>query len=236
MEEEVKRGRGRPKGSLNEKGRKEPVKVLNEDGTVRGRGRPKGSKNKPKQKMRGRPKGSKSSYTVSEKALIQRRRDSGFALAPAETSEEMDFNARQIMHIMRINEIAANADRNDLLSLKSCFIAYLKLCQEDGFKVGNLAAYAAMGMDKEVFHWLSKKEDPEIRQFVKLVKNTCAMFRESMVSENQLNPVIGIFWQRNFDGLRNDTEQVQAMQEQDDGYSGTSGYKDKYRKLIGAEK
>lgn len=234
MEEEVKRGRGRPKGSLNKKGRKEPVKVLNEDGTARGRGRPKGSKNKLKPKKAGRPKGSKSSYTVSEKALAQRR--DNVALKPANTPDEMDFNARQIMHIMRINEIAANADRNDLLSLKSCFIAYLRLCQEDGFKVGNLGAYASMGMDYEsFFHW-SRKDDPDIKQFVKLVKRTCAMFRESMVSENQLNPVIGIFWQRNFDGLRNDTEQVQAMQEQDDGYSGTSGYKDKYRKLIGAEK
>ena len=39
----------------------------------RGRGRPKGSKNKPKPKKTGRPKGSKSGYTVSEKALAQRR-------------------------------------------------------------------------------------------------------------------------------------------------------------------
>ena len=67
-----------------------------------------------------------------------------------------------------------------------------------------------------------------------MVRSTCAMFRESRISDNKLNPVIGIFWQRNFDGLRNDTEQVQAINEQnDDEYSGSKAYKDKYRDMIG---
>ena len=179
----------------------------------------------------GRPKGSKGTYTVTSKAVAQRRKN--VALIPAETDEERDFNARQIEHVLRTQEIAKNADRNDLLSLKSCFISYLRLCQEDGFKVGNLGAYTAMGMDTAAFTWFAKKEDPEIREFCKFVKSTCAMFRESMVSENQLNPVIGIFWQRNYDGLRNDTEQAQSMQEiQDENYSGSQSYKDKYRNLV----
>lgn len=178
----------------------------------------------------GRPKGSKSTYTVTSKAVAQRRKN--VALIPAETDEEKSFNARQIEHVLRTQEIAQNADRNDLLSLKSCFIAYLRLCQEDGFKVGNLGAYTAMGMDQPTFYMFSKKDNPEIREFCKFVKSTCAMFRESMVSENQLNPVIGIFWQRNFDGLRNDTEQAQAAQEiEDESYSNQS-YKDKYQNII----
>lgn len=178
----------------------------------------------------GRPKGSKSTYTVTSKAVAQRRKNT--ALMPAETEDERNFNARQIEHVLRTQEIAKNADRNDLLSLKSCFIAYLRLCQEDGFKVGNLGAYTAMGMDAMSFSLFARKDDPEIREFCKFVKSVCAMFRESMVSENQLNPVIGIFWQRNFDGLRNDTEQMQAMQEMDDGGSGNHSYKDKYRNII----
>ena len=184
-------------------------------------------------KKRGRPKGRKSDYTVSEKALAQRRKVGIQKVKPAETPEECAYNARLIEHIMRIHEIAQNADRSDLLSLKSCFIAYLRLCQEDGFKVGNLAAYSAMGMDRVVFNNWAKKDNPEIKQFCRFVQETCAMFRESMVAENQLNPVIGIFWQRNFDGLRNDTEQVQALQEQNDEEFGSKSYKDKYRNMIG---
>ena len=113
-------------------------------GTAKKRGRPKGSKNKPKI---GRPKGSKSGYTVSEKALAQRQTNAlhNVATKVAVTEEGRQYNARLIEHIMRINEIAAHADKSDLLSLKSCFIAYLQLCQEDGFSVSNLCAYASMG-------------------------------------------------------------------------------------------
>ena len=178
----------------------------------------------------GRPKGSKSTYTVTSKAVAQRRKNS--ALIPAETDEEKNHNARQIEHVLRTQEIAKNADRNDLLSLKSCFIAYLRLCQEDGFKVGNLGAYTAMGMDAMTFSLFARKDDPDIREFCKFVKSTCAMFRESMVAENQLNPVIGIFWQRNFDGLRNDTEQAQAAQEIEEENYGNKSYKDKYRNIV----
>ena len=178
----------------------------------------------------GRPKGSKSTYTVTSKAVAQRRKNS--ALIPAETDEEKNYNARQIEHVLRTQEIAKNADRNDLLSLKSCFIAYLRLCQEDGFKVGNLGAYTAMGMDAMTFSLFSRKDDPDIREFCKFVKSTCAMFMESMVAETQLNPVIGIFWQRNFDGLRNDTEQAQAAQEIEEENYGNKSYKDKYRNIV----
>lgn len=184
-------------------------------------------------KKTGRPKGKKSGYTVSEKALAQRRGNA--ALPIAQTDEEFDYNSRLIAHVMEVQKIAAQADRHDLLSLRSCFIAYLKLCQQDGFTVGNMGAYMAMGMTTQDFATFIKRQDPEIREFGKWVKQTCALFRESRVAEGKLNPVIGIFWQRNYDGLRNDTEQVQAMQEQEenDAQFGGSSYKDRYRNLIG---
>ena len=207
--------------------------VAEDTGSVkRTRGRPKGSKNKPKQKKTGRPKGSKSSYTVSEKALAQRR---SHTILPARNPEEFEYNTRLINHIMRISEIAAQSDRKDLNSLKSCFINYLKLCQEDGFPVQNMAAYSAMGFySAQHFEMFSRKDDPEVRQFTASVRSVCGMFREGMITDGKLNPVIGIFWQRNFDGLRNDTEQIQSIQEQEET-TGNGSYKEKYRKLIGGE-
>ena len=209
-------------------------------------GRPKGSKNKPKvvpitanveqsepvKKKTGRPKGRKSGYTVTEKALAQRRKNGAMPLPI--TDEQRDYNSRLIAHIMQINEIALNADKHDLLSLRSCFIAYLQLCQQNGFNVTNLSAYASMGFDYDGFKYFSKKDDPEIRAFCRFVRETCAMFRENLVANNKLNPVIGIFWQRNYDGLRNDTEQIQAAIEQEEDYqNGSKAYKEKYRNLIG---
>ena len=222
-----------------------------------GRGRPKGSKNKPKEasivadtvqesqktavvpvkRGRGRPKGTghkNKGYTMSQKALAQRAAN-GKTYPAVTTEEDMDYNTRLLNHIMEVNEIGSHADRHDILSLKSCFVAYLQLCQKNKCPVSNLAAYASIGMDYPTFAQFAKKDDPEIRAFCASVRKTCAMFREGLVSASKLNPVIGIFWQRNFDGLRNDTEQVQASNEQmqDDEYASSSSYKDKYRNLIG---
>ena len=195
-------------------------------GTVKRRGgRPKGAKDKKKRV-------NKNGYTVSEKALAQRVNN--FSIKEPKTDEERDYNSRLIDHVMQINEIATHADRGDILSLKSCFVAYLKLCQQNGFNVTNLSAYASMGMDYYSFNSFAKRDNPEIREFCRFVKETCAMFRENMVANNKINPVIGIFWQRNYDGLRNDTEQVQSMQEQaDDEFASSKSYKEKYKNLIG---
>ena len=186
-------------------------------------------------KKTGRPKGRKSSYTLTEKALSQRR--DNVCLPVAKTDEEFDYNSRLIAHGLEVQKIATNADRGDILSLKSCFLAYLQLCQQDGFSVGNIGAYAAMGMTCADFTMLSRRQDPAYRDFCKWVKQTCALFRETRVADGKLNPVIGIFWQRNYDGLRNDTEQMQAVQEQEDEYSqfGGNSYKDRYRNLIGSK-
>lgn len=221
----VKRGRGRPR-----KERTEPE-------IQRGRGRPLGSKNKKKKSnlpaRTGRARTTRPpALRATEKEAFIRHAD--MSNLPAETPEELAYNQKLINHVMRVNEIATHADKTDLLSLKSCFVNYLKLCQEDGFSVSNIAAYAAMGF-YDVSHFVNfmKKKDEEYKQFAALVKNTCAMFREGMISDSKLNPVIGIFWQRNFDGLRNDTEQIQPVNGEYDTETENIGYKDKYRHLIG---
>ncbi len=187
---------------------------------------------KKQPKKRGRKKGQKSSYTVSEKALAQRRKNTAIPLP--ETDEERSYNSALIKHIMAINEIAQNADRSDINSLKSCFINYLQLCYQDGMPITNLQAYAAMGFDNTQFICWARTNIPERKELATFVRTTCAMSREAMVSSGKLNPVIGIFWQRNFDGLRNDTEQVQnaTLEAEDDSDTGSS-YKDKYKNLIG---
>ena len=73
------------------------------------------------------------------------------------TAEEIDYNTRLVKHIMEINELSTHADKDDLLSLQSCFVGYLKLCQKNGFSVCNLSAYAAMGFDYQSFAYFSKK-------------------------------------------------------------------------------
>ena len=190
-------------------------------------------------RKRGRPKGSKSKYNMTEKALTQRRNaiaETNKVYKPAATGEEYDYNARQIDHVIAIQEIASHADRKDPVSLRSCFLNYLRLCQQDGFKVGNLAAYAAMGIDTYTILAWERGTRQEYKDLAKFVKSTCALFRENMIADQKINPVIGIFWQRNYDGLRNDTEQQQIQIEINNSETMTTDdYKEKYGKLIETE-
>ena len=147
--------------------------------------------------------------------------------------EEYEYNARYIEHILMIHEIASHADRKDPVSLRSCFINYLKLCEQNGFKVGNLAAYTAMGIDHYTIQRWRKSDKPEYKELANFVTSTCALFREGTIADGKINPLIGIFWQRNYDGLRNDTEQIQAAQEtdSDSDHMTAADYRKKYGKL-----
>ena len=175
-------------------------------------------------------------YTFSPAAQKQRELAAkGHTYPVAKTEEELAENASRIEHIIRVQEIASHADRKDLLSLKSCFIEFLKLCQEDGSPIGNIAVYAALGFTNQEFDQWSKADIPERKEFVRFIKSTCAMFREGLVTEGKLHPVVGIFWQRNFDGLRNDTEQVQSLKDADETSAQSNNYRKRYANLIGAE-
>ena len=182
----------------------------------------------------GRPKGAKDKnphQRVKTEAMIAC--DERNKLKPYTDAEGIDYNARQIEHTLRIHEIASHANRKDIASLRSCFIAYMQLCQSDGFKISNLGAYASMGMTYVDFCLFAKKDDPAIKEFASFVKTTCALNREALIADNKINPVIGIFWQRNYDGLRNDTEQQQSIAETDENYNNSAAYREKYKNLIG---
>ena len=80
-------------------------------------------------------------------------------------------------------------------------------------KVGNLAAYAAIGIDKHlVFEWENRQGETEANRdrlnFVKKVKKICAMYREGLMEDGKINPVTGIFWQKNYDGFKDQQEVV----------------------------
>lgn len=224
---EVKRPRGRPrKEGTGEKTGTEPRK----------RGRPKGSKNLPRTlgqeiaSYENQVRGRKIDHQASIKREIASRKKLNVSLA--NTSEEYEYNSRCILHAMKIQEIATHADLKDLDSLKECFIAYLQLCQEDGFRPGNMGAYTAMGMSKSLFEKWKASDKPDIKRFCNFVASTCAMIREGLVSDGKINPIIGIFWQRNFDGLRNDVEQLAAGSNDQVEQMTADDYRNKYSNLL----
>ena len=72
--------------------------------------------------------------------------------------------------------------------------------------IGNLTAYAAMGISKETASAWARglKRDERYKKLILYVQRICAAYRESLGLEGKIHPALTIFWQRNFDGLTNE--------------------------------
>jgi hypothetical protein len=81
---------------------------------------------------------------------------------------------------------------------------YINICIENDVKIGNQMCYFACGLTKDdVYDWEhGRKGDFEQSDFVKRLRQICAVSRELYMSEGQINPITGIFWQKNYDGLK----------------------------------
>lgn len=112
-------------------------------------------------------------------------------------------NSRYISHTLEIQQIGIGSDPNNIDDLKARFIQYLQVCAKNDMKLGNLAAYCAMGITKDqVYQWEhGGARGVEHKAFIRFVKSVIAAYRETAISEGKINPVIGIFWQKSFDGL-----------------------------------
>lgn len=117
-------------------------------------------------------------------------------------------NRRRMGMINKVAEIALHANKKDPESLMECFQEYLRVAEQEGAMIGNLTAYASMGITKstaeEWLHGKVNKSDPRYRDLIYYVKNVCASYREYLGLEGKIHPALTIFWQRNFDGLTNE--------------------------------
>lgn len=119
------------------------------------------------------------------------------------------YNSRRIAFMMDILPTEP-LDSNDVDEMERRFQRYLQKCAEWDMKVGNQAAYAAIGIDKDdVYNWVARiSTNPKRGEFVKKVQKICALYREGLMEDGKVNPVTGIFWQKNYDGLRDQQEVV----------------------------
>ena len=101
-------------------------------------------------------------------------------------------------------------DRDDVEEMERRFAFYLEMCAQWDMKVGNMAAYAAIGIDKDdAYEWTNRNMgNPTRTRFIKKVQKVCAMYREGLMEDGKVNPVTGIFWQKNYDGMKDQQEVV----------------------------
>lgn len=97
--------------------------------------------------------------------------------------------------------------------MKQGFIQYLQLCKEQDRIVTNQCAYTAMGINRQIAYDMEhgrSNSTPEQKQLIQFVKSVCATYRETLMLTGDLNPIVGIFWQKAFDGL-NEEEEMRAL-------------------------
>lgn len=126
-----------------------------------------------------------------------------------EPEVEEGYNTKRIAFMMEILP-KEPLDPNDVAEMERRFTHYLDLCRKWDMKVGNQAAYAAIGINKDnVYDWTVRREtNPARTEFLKKVQQFCAMYREGLMEDGKVNPVTGIFWQKNYDGMKDQQEVV----------------------------
>ncbi len=117
-------------------------------------------------------------------------------------------NAQLVAHLIGTRQIAARANIDDPQSLFACLEDYLRLCIEQNIKITNMAAYAACGISAtDVSNWergITRANDKRYKEFAQFLRSVCSQYREQAMVEGIISPIVGIWHQKNYDGLRDD--------------------------------
>ena len=83
---------------------------------------------------------------------------------------------------------------------------YFRDCIDKGLRPGNIGLYTVLGLTKQdvsnAILGYSKVLPPATIDFIKKAKGALAAYRVLLGSHGKINPVTLIFWQKNYDGLR----------------------------------
>jgi DNA-binding XRE family transcriptional regulator len=122
---------------------------------------------------------------------------------------DADDNTRRIVFVTTLATLPP-IDTKDAGALEARLGEYLAICREQGMKAGNQAMCLALGVEvSTLISWSNgNAPTPSLVQFAKKARSICSSFRESYMQDGKVNPVTGIFWQKNYDGLKDQQEHV----------------------------
>lgn len=112
---------------------------------------------------------------------------------------------------MAVQNIALGANIKDVNDMRKRFYTYCSLAEACNMRIGNMNAYNAMGINRELAaNWKYGRygSTAERRQLIQEVDAVCSGTREMLAGSQQINPVLAIFWQKNYDGLRDVQDHV----------------------------
>lgn len=114
--------------------------------------------------------------------------------------------------LLEVVKIGMSVKSRSADDMKVGLMKYLHLCQQQHRRITNMACYTAMGINKAIAYDMDhgRSGTPEQKKLIQFVKGLCATYREGMMVSNDLNPIVGIFWQKAYDGL-NELDEVNAV-------------------------
>ena len=145
-----------------------------------------------------------------------------------------EVNSKFAAIILATREIAKDADNNDINTLYDCLERYIKFCIEHNVRITNSGAYSACGITrntvKEWAHGEKRASNPAYKEFALFIRGICDEYREMLMAENKIHPVVGIWWQKNYDGFRDQPNEAEVSA--DDGTQLTAAeIAEKYARL-----
>lgn len=183
--------------------------MIGEDGEREGRGQGKRGPDKKKRKPRERANSCRPPTTCFD------------------TPE--GFSAKTIRFLMEVMPTEP-IDLNDVDEMERRFQRYIELCAEYDIKPSNQSAYMAIGVDfKDAQDFEAHmRVNPKRSVFMKKVRQFCASFREIAASEGLVRDAIAIFWQKNYDGLKDVQETVVTKNDPLGDVKAIEALKDRY--------
>ena len=102
-------------------------------------------------------------------------------------------------------------DLHDPEAVKQAIYNYLVDCEEAGKRPGNMGLYRALDLTRQdvnnILTGKSKsKVSPDCIDILKKALQLLGEYREQLGAQGKLNPVTMIFWQKNYDGLEDQTK------------------------------
>lgn len=95
---------------------------------------------------------------------------------------------------------------HDAAAVRERIELYFEECRRLQLRPGNLGLYAFLGMTKQdvsdVLRGANKSRvSPEVIDLLKKAKLALSSFREQLAFYGKVNPVVALFWGKNFDGM-----------------------------------
>lgn len=162
----------------------------------------------------------------AKSVAVKRNRDKGFVV-PGDSSA---------LAVHMLNFLTWESAENEPVEvLVERLKNYVEYCIENDIKMSNEACYMALGLGRDTIDlWLrGEKGSIEHHLYAKKLKQFLTANRELQMVEGKLHPIVGIWWQKNYDGLKDQQEVIYSSRDPLEDIRDVTEMEKKYLESVG---